>query len=67
MKLSLNLQIEVVEREIKMRESVYPRWVRSGKMRSGVADYELDGMRHVLLTLQWLEKNEARIKADSLP
>lgn len=51
---SLNQQIEEVEREIKLREGVYPRQVASGKMRQSVADYHLDRMRGVLATLQSL-------------
>lgn len=51
MKFSIEQQIEEVERELKMRESAYPRWVRSGKLRQSIADYQMDRMRAVLDTL----------------
>lgn len=59
---SLQQQIEEVEREIALRESVYPRQVSSGKMRQSTADYHLDRMRSVRATLIWLAKNENPIK-----
>jgi hypothetical protein len=45
-------QIACVEREIKMRESSYPRWVQAGKMTQAKADAELLAMRAVLATLK---------------
>ena len=33
-----------VERELKMRRQVYPRWVQIGKMTQSQADRELDLM-----------------------
>ena len=44
-------QIRCVEREVRMRERVYPRWVASGKMTAPAADRELAAMRAVLSTL----------------
>jgi hypothetical protein len=35
---SLKIQIEEVEREIRMRHSVYARQVAKGKLRQGEAD-----------------------------
>ncbi len=64
---SIIAQIQEVEREIALRVKVYPREVASRKMRQAVADMHLDRMRAVLRTLQWLQQNEAKIKADSLP
>lgn len=43
-----------VEREIAMRERVYPRWVDSGKMSQDKADAELRAMRAVLEVLKGL-------------
>lgn len=45
-------QIESVEREIKMREHVYPRRVADGKMKQTTADAEIARMRAVLATLE---------------
>lgn len=64
MKISLNQQIEEVERELQHRRSVYPRLVSSGKMRASVAEYHTARMQAVLKTLMWLANNEADIRAD---
>jgi hypothetical protein len=40
--------IECVEREIRMRERVYPAWVARGKMSKERADREIALMREVL-------------------
>ena len=48
---SLDDQIECVQREIAMRERVYPKWVASGHMTERKADHELQCMRAVLTTL----------------
>ena len=48
-----------VEREIKLRERVYPRRVAAGHMGQGLADRELNLMRHVLKTLERVRAEEA--------
>ena len=48
---SLDDQIQCVQREIAMRERVYPKWVSSGRMTERKADHELQCMRAVLATL----------------
>lgn len=50
--VSLDRQIQAVEREIKQREYVYPRRVAAGKMTQAKADDELGFMRAVLATLR---------------
>jgi hypothetical protein len=52
--ISIADQIAAVEREIKMREHVYPRRVADGKMKQATADAEIARMRAVLATLQSL-------------
>lgn len=54
--IPLEVQIACVEREIKMRERAYPRWVSNGSMTQGKADRELEQMNAVLKTLQGLAK-----------
>ncbi len=44
-------QIKCIEREIGMRERVYPRWIESKKMTQQKADEEIRIMRGVLKTL----------------
>lgn len=53
--VSLADQIASVEREIRMRERVYPRWVQSERMTQEKADRELLTMRAVLATLRRAE------------
>jgi hypothetical protein len=50
--LGLSAQISCVEREIAMRERVYPSFVAKGKMKPAAAEYELRAMRAVLSTLR---------------
>ena len=61
-KISLNQQIEEIERELTMRRSVYPRWVSAGKIRKGEADYQIARMEAVKATLEWMRDNEAAIR-----
>lgn len=58
---SLEQQIACVEREIGMRERVYPRWVNSRppKLTQKKADEELGAMRAVLGTLNHVRNQEA--------
>lgn len=63
MRFSLAQQIEEIEREIAMRLEVYPRQVTRGTMRQSVADMHIDRMRAVLITLQWFQKHEAKLRA----
>lgn len=59
---SLGQQIEEVDRELKLRREVYPRWTGSGKMRKAEAEYHLARMESVRKTLIWLRENEAKIR-----
>ena len=47
-------QIACIERELKMRQRVYPRWVSTGKMKQASADKEMAAMEAVLKTLKGL-------------
>lgn len=49
---TLDDQIACVEREIAMRQRLYPRWVADRRMAERTARYELDTMRAVLETLR---------------
>ncbi len=63
MKFPLTHQIEEIEREIKLRENVYPGLVKKGSMRQSIADFHLGRMKAALATLQWVRDHEAEIKA----
>jgi hypothetical protein len=54
-KVSLERQIRCVRRELKKRQSVYPRWVQLGKMTPEQAADERDAMEAVLATLLELD------------
>lgn len=56
--IDLAAQIKCVEREIGMRERVYPRWVASKKMSQQKADAEIAAMNAVLATLKRLQTGE---------
>jgi hypothetical protein len=51
---TLEAQITCVERELRMRVRVYPRWVEAGRMTQAKADAEISTMEAVLATLQGL-------------
>lgn len=48
---TLDEQIACVEREIRMRERNYPRWVENGKLSQEKADREIELMKAVSRTL----------------
>lgn len=41
-------KLRCLERELKMRRKVYPRWVRDGKMQPEAADYEIQVMAEIM-------------------
>jgi hypothetical protein len=49
--VSLPRQVECLEREVRVRERTYPRWVAGGRMSQARADEELAAMRAALDTL----------------
>lgn len=56
--VSLSRQIACVEREIMLRETMYPKWIASGKMLSEQARIELLSMRAVRETLLRRDRGE---------
>lgn len=62
MKPSLQAQISEIERELALRKNVYAGLVRSQRMKQGEADLHMTIMGQVLLTLKWLQKNEATVR-----
>lgn len=50
--IPLDAQIACVEREIRLRERVYPNWIAHGRMTKAKADSEIATMRAVLDTLR---------------
>lgn len=54
--MTLDQQIACVQREIKMRERVYPRFVATKKMTQEAADREIATMIDVQTTLLALQE-----------
>lgn len=50
--ISIEDQVACIDRELRYRRRVYPRWVEAGKMTQRKADEELSRMDAVLATLQ---------------
>jgi hypothetical protein len=59
----LSDQIKCVQREIRLREFVYPKWVSMKKVSQAKADLEIALMKSVLETLQKLERVQQAAKA----
>jgi len=53
--MTLNEQITCIKRELRLRNSAYPKWVMQGKMQQSVADKEIEAMSAVLETLDSLD------------
>lgn len=51
-------KLACAERELKMRERVYPRWVANGKMTQAKADAEIAIMREIVADYARLAEGE---------
>ena len=56
----LDCQAEI-RRELEMRRSVYPRWVKEGKVDQYTADWRIKVLEGVLETLDIVERLTKRI------
>ncbi len=54
MKISLNQQIDEIDRELKQRAAVYPRLIAQGKLKQSLADYQNDRLKAARKSLMWL-------------
>lgn len=57
MKISIELQIACIRREIAFRQRVYPRMVLRGQMKLSQQEHEMAAIHEVLATLE-------QVKAD---
>jgi hypothetical protein len=57
MKYPLNELIKCAKRELALRSNVYPKWVRSGRIRQDFADKEIDMMNEIVMLLQQWEES----------
>lgn len=62
MKVSLVGQIAEIDREISMRQRVYPEQIRRGKMRQSEADLLMGRIHAVRASLLFLKANEDDIR-----
>ena len=54
---SLENQVRAVGRELGMRRSVYPKWVRAGRMSQGEAEFQIQAMDAAYETLKRLKES----------
>lgn len=62
-KHTIGAQIAEAQRELSMRQTVYPGLVGRGKMRQGEADHHIDLQRSIIKSLEFLRDNETDIRA----
>ena len=67
MQISIQEQIKCVEREIAMRQRVYPRLVINGKMTAGEKDKQIAAMHAVYNTLILAERVHLHRSCNQLP
>lgn len=56
-RISIDQQIEELETELKIRADVFPRLVRTHKMRQSVADFRNERLNAAITSLKWLKEN----------
>jgi hypothetical protein len=54
-------KLACAERELKMRQRVYPRWQEDGRMSAGKAAYELACMEAIIADYRALAEKERLI------
>ncbi|MGC4407558.1 hypothetical protein D4A92_09615 [Rhizobium rosettiformans] len=62
-RISIIGQIAEIDREIAMRQRVYPEHVRTGKMRQAEADMLMERAYAIRATLMFCREHEADIRA----
>lgn len=55
--ISIDQQINEVDRELDLRRREYPELVRRGKMRKAEADWAITRMEAVRMSLLWCRSN----------
>lgn len=54
--ITLDQQIACLARELAVRETCYPKWVKEHRMLQSKADHEIAAMRESLATLKKLKE-----------
>lgn len=65
--ITLEQQIACARREVAMRRNVYPKWVKSGRMKQEQADHEIAVMDAIVFTLRQLEQQREGAKSPTPP
>ena len=56
MKISIKHEIKELEREVSMRQRVYPEWIRTGKIRRDEADYRVRVLISAIKRLKLMDR-----------
>lgn len=62
-KLPLSDLAGCADREVAMRERVYPGWIEKKKLPPDKAAHEIAAMKQIAVTLRWIEKWEPVIRS----
>lgn len=62
-KIEISKQIEELEREKRMRLSVYPRQVTAGKLRQSEVDEAMERLEGAIATLRFCREHEHEFRA----
>ena len=65
-KITIADQVRAVQRELAMRERLYPTWITMGKITQEKADHEIASMRAVLASVVGLSANEVSVERQGL-
>ncbi len=60
--ISLNQQIEELQRELHERGSRYPRLVSKGALRKSVGEYQCDRLQSTIKVLEFLQRHGEAFK-----
>jgi len=59
--ITLAEQLAEARRELALRRSAYPAWVKAGKLNAGEAHYQLQAMQAIVRTLQRLDVEQRQL------
>lgn len=62
-KISLNQQIDEIQRDLAERRSTYPAMVATRKLKQSQADFQCARLDAAWQSLTWLREHEAEIRA----
>lgn len=60
--ISLADQIAEAQRELAMRRTCYPAWIKSGKLDAGQARYQILCLEEIVRTLKRIEAEQRQMR-----